>query len=532
MRKPAIVAAMALLMLFTTTCKNAVATSERTQSQAKNTAYLKNTPLTIHNNLLAGQTQGVTAFYETGNNKTVWINANDRKAIIAAVADAGSDGLMPEDYNLNYLQNFESLTLVSEEDCMRYDLMLTQSFSTLCSHLFKGKLTPSKVYHDWALTPKKFDANKLLAEASEKHNIADIINRCRPHHATYTALRNSLHYLNGLPHDKGIAAISFTKDVALNDSTATVSLIKQRLAYWGDLEKESAAGNVFDKATQKAVKNFQARHGLLVNGIVNKATAEALNTTQQQRREQLIANLERWRWFPYDFGERAVVINIPTFSMSVLENGKDTLQTYRVVVGKPDRRSPVLHSVLNNLVINPTWTVPPTYLKKDLVPAALKDTAHFAHLNMKIMYKGEEIQVSEWDAEKADHYVYVQSPGDHNSLGRIKFNFQNGFYVYLHDTNHKEYFNKGYRALSSGCVRVENPFKLAGYVLENEKAGWTSDAVQKMVASNETQSIGLKKTIHVHQLYWTAWMDKDGLQFRPDIYKLDKILYDKLSRKS
>ncbi|RYD69528.1 MAG: murein L,D-transpeptidase, partial [Sphingobacteriales bacterium] len=109
------------------------------------------------------------------------------------------------------------------------------------------------------------------------------------------------------------------------------------------------------------------------------------------------------------------------------------------------------------MVINPTWTVPPTYLQKDLVPAATKDLAHFSHLNMKIMYKGEEITAEEWDPAIADHYVYVQSPGDHNSLGRIKFNFQNGFYVYLHDTNHKEYFSKGYRALSSGCVRVQDP---------------------------------------------------------------------------
>jgi L,D-transpeptidase YcbB len=530
MRKPAQIAALALLVLITSTCKNAVATSEKTP-HAKNTAHLKNSPIAIDESLLAEQPSETTAFYTAFNNKTVWVNAQNRKAIIAAIANAGTDGLIPEDYNLSYLQNFESLKNISPEDCMRYDLMLTQSISMLCSHLFKGKLRPSDVYYDWALKPKKFNANRLLAEAAEKNNIADIVNRCRPRHATYTALRNSLSHINSLPGDKNIPAIHYTKDIALNDSAAAVGLIKQRLAYWGDLDTESASGNIFDKPTQKAIKKFQSRHGLSPNGKADKNTTEALNITQQQRREQLIANLERWRWFPYDFGERAVVVNIPTFSMCVLENGKDTLQTYRVIVGKPDRRSPVLHSVLNNLVINPTWTVPPTYLKKDLVPAALKDTAHFAHLNMKIMYKGEEIPVSQWNAQKADHYVYVQSPGDHNSLGRIKFNFSNGFYVYLHDTNHKEYFGNGYRALSSGCIRVENPFKLAGYVLENENTGWTADTLQQMVANNDTQSIGLKKNIHVHQLYWTAWMDKDGLQFRPDIYKLDKMLYDKLSRK-
>ncbi|MES2484903.1 MAG: L,D-transpeptidase family protein [Bacteroidota bacterium] len=523
---------MALLLLLAISCKNAAGTNDKGTSQAANTAYLKTIALPIDKTLLDKQPEAIQQFYAQHDNRTVWTKDADRTAIIAAVGDAGSDGLMPEDYNFTYLKEFENLKTITEEECMSYDIMLTQSLGTLATHLFKGKLKPSGVYHDWALTPKKFDSDKILAEALKNHNINDIIGRCRPHHATYAALRNSLHYLNGLPDDKVIVAITFEKNLKLNDSTATVGLIKQRLTYWGDLDKENASGNSFDKATRLALKKFQARHGIYADGIANSSTIEALNFTKEARSHQVIANLERWRWFPYEFGQTSIVVNIPNYSLSILENGIDTLQTYKVIVGKPDRRSPVLHSVINSLVINPTWTVPPTYLAKDLVPAAIKDTAHFSHLNMKIMYKGEEISAAEWDSQIADNYVYVQSPGDHNSLGRIKFNFQNGFYVYLHDTNHREYFNKGYRALSSGCVRVQDPFKLAGYILDNEKAGWTAEKVQEMVATNETQSIGIKKPIHVHQLYWTAWMDKDGLQFRPDIYNLDKVLYNKLRSKS
>ena len=522
----------ALMLSLLISCKNAAGGNEKGTLQATNTAYLKTIALPIDEDILEKQPEAIRQFYALHNNRTVWVKDADRAAIIAVVADAGSDGLMPDDYNLTFLKEFEALKTITEEECMRYDIMLTQSFQTLATHLFKGKLKPSGVYYDWALSPKKIDTGKLLAEALLNHNVKDIIARCRPRHATYAALRSSLHYLNSLPNDKAISDIVFEKNLKLNDSATIVGIAKQRLAYWGDLNKANALGNGFDKNLRAAVKRFQLRHGIYPDGIINSSTVQALNFTKQQRKEQVIANLERWRWFPYDFGERAIVVNIPTYTLSILENGKDTLQTYKVVVGKPDRRSPVLHSVLNNLVINPTWTVPPTYLQKDLVPAAIKDTAHFSHLNMKILYKGEEISASEWNPETPDHYVYVQSPGDHNSLGRIKFNFQNGFYVYLHDTNHKEYFNKGYRALSSGCIRVQDPFKLAGYILENEKAGWTTDKVQEMVASEETQSIGIKKPIHVHQLYWTAWMDKDGLQFRPDIYNLDKVLYNKLRSKS
>jgi murein L,D-transpeptidase YcbB/YkuD len=521
-----------LLLIFAAGCKNAAGGNEKGAPKPANTAYLKTIALPIDAELLADASKSVKDFYTLHNNRTVWTNDADRAAIIAAVANAETDGLMPEDYNLTYLKEFEALTTITEEECMRYDIMLTQSFSSLASHLFKGKLKPSGVYHDWALALKKLDTNTLLAEALKNHNIKDIIVRCRPRHATYNALRNSLAYLNGLSDDKNLKAISFEDNLKLSDSSATIGIAKQRLAYWGDLDNKNALGNTFDATTRTAVKKFQARHGIYPDGILNKSTVQALNFTKEQRKEQVIANLERWRWFPYEFGERAIVVNIPTYTLSILENGTDTLQTYKVVVGKPSRRSPVLQSVISNLVINPTWTVPPTYMKEDLVPAATKDLAHFSHLNMKIMYKGEEIAPEAWDPQIADHYVYVQSPGDHNSLGRIKFNFSNGFYVYLHDTNHKEYFNKGYRALSSGCVRVQDPFKLAGYILENEKAGWTTDKVQEMMATAEMQSIGIKKPIHVHQLYWTAWMDKDGLQFRSDIYNLDKVLYNKLRSKS
>jgi murein L,D-transpeptidase YcbB/YkuD len=172
--------------------------------------------------------------------------------------------------------------------------------------------------------------------------------------------------------------------------------------------------------------------------------------------------------------------------------------------------------------------VPPTILKEDLTPSAIKDRNHFANLNMKIFKGDVEVSAQDWDPELADHYRYVQGPGDHNSLGRIKFNFRNSYSVYIHDTNHKENFRKPYRALSSGCVRVQNPFKLAGYVLESQKAGWTKDKIDEMVATGETTNVDIQKSIQVHQLYWTAWMDKSGLQFRNDIYSLDKILYNKL----
>jgi len=515
-----------LLVLFLfPACKNA--RKENFPAKAANTAYLKDTPIAIDAQLLEKSPENVRSFYNLHELKTIWTNPENRKELIAVVKDAGSDGLQPKDYNLNTLEQFEALTTISEEECMRYDILLTESFTKLATHLFKGKLLPRTVYHDWALAPKNVDTNKLLSEVLEKENLAEVIGRCRPKHAVYDGLRKSLAYLNKLPDDKSIAQIKVEKALKLNDSSAVVTSVKQRLAYWGDLK--DASDGLYDKTTAQAVKRFQERHGLAATGIVDPKTADALNITRNDRKSQVIANLERWRWFPYDFGKRAIIVNIPTYQLAIVENNRDTIDTYKVVVGKPDRRSPVLYSAVNQLTINPTWTVPPTYLKKDLTPAAIKDTAHFSHLNMKIMYKNEEIPVSQWDSLKADHYVYVQTPGNHNSLGRIKFNFNNGFYVYLHDTNHREYFKKNYRALSSGCIRVEDPFRLAEYVLEDDK-NVDRKKLDEMVEEGETKYVALKKTTPIHQLYWTAWMDRDGLQFRNDIYNLDKALYEKLRK--
>ncbi|MXN92211.1 L,D-transpeptidase family protein [Flavobacterium sp. Sd200] len=516
------------LLLIVASCQNTGRLKEQLPVQPENTAHLKNTPLALDPILLQNVPEVVKEFYAANGNVTLWTTQDDRKALQQTIADVENDGLLPDDYSLTFLKEFETLTAISEQDCMRYDLMLTEAFTSVTNHLFKGRLKPDGVYTDWALTPKKLDTNKLLTEALQNHNVTEVIDRCRPRHKIYGSLRKSLAYLNTLPNDNTINSIVIVKPITLNDSTSTVHSIKQRLAYWQDLDSIYLNDNVYNAATAVAVKKFQERHGIVADGVVNSRTAQALNFSRNQRKEQVIANLERWRWFPYDFGERAIVINIPDYGLAIVENNKDTIQTYKVVVGKPDRRTPVLQSTLSNLIINPTWTVPPTILKEDLTPTATKDRNHFIDLNMKIYLNNAEVSPWEWDPEKATSYRYVQGPGNHNALGRIKFNFQNNFSVYLHDTNHKENFAKPYRALSSGCVRVQNPFKLAGYVLEKQEAGWTKDKIDEILETGETTNVDIKKSIRVHQLYWTAWMDKDGLQFRNDIYSLDKILYAKL----
>ena len=518
------------LLLLLPSCKNTIGGNDKLPEATADTQHLKNTPRTIESTLLEGEPEAIQSFYKANRFNTVWTKATDRKALHLAIQEATQDGLLPTDYNIKTLLEFENNKTITEEECITYDIELSKSFRKLASHLFKGKLKPYNVYHDWALPSKSIDANKLLTNALADHSVPETLNKCRPKHKTYASLRKSLKFLNSLSGEGYYNDLPKNTVIKLKDSGAVVINLKSRLVFWKDLSSENSKGNIYDRQTMHAVKKFQKRHGIYPNGVVSGSTVAALNISLKKRKQQIIANLERWRWFAYDFGPKALLINIPEFQMAVVENGKDTVQMYKVVVGKPARRSPILHAVLNNLVINPTWTVPPTILKEDLTPSATEDRSYFVSHNMKIYKYRDTIETTpeDWDPEKADHYRYVQGPGINNSLGLVKFNFKNSFSVYLHDTNHRELFSKGYRALSSGCVRVQEPLKLAGYVMDKEEAGWTKEKLDELIAQGETKNVGLKKETHVHQLYWTAWMDQDGLQFRNDIYNLDAILYKKL----
>ncbi len=488
-----------------------------------------NTPFTIDSTLLASYPKEIKAFYRDSAHISLWNDENNRKTFLLSVAAVEEDGLNPKDYNYRKLIKYENNKALTQKESMAYDLLMTESFFKLANHLFKGKFPASAVYPDWSLKQKKLNEGTLLSEGLKECTIDKVLERCRPPHKVYAGLKKSLKYLNTLPDDSNLNKIIIQESIKENDSLAVVEAVKKRLAYWKDLEPNDTIGLIYDSKTVEAVKKFQRRHGIYPDGIIGKKTATALNHTKQQRKEQVIVNLERWRWFAYDFGEKAIIINIPDYRLALLEDNKDTIAMHKVVVGKPDRRTPVLYSKLNYLVINPTWTVPPTILTEDLTPKAIEDRDYFINNNLRIYDRdSNEIAPEDWDPKLAKTYRYVQSSGETNALGNIKFNYNNRFSVYLHDTNHKELFSMSARALSSGCIRVHKPFDLAQKILEEESDEWSPEKIEELVTLGETENIYLKKTNHVHQLYWTAWMDKNGLQFRNDIYNLDKALYEKL----
>lgn len=478
--------------------------------------------------LLQQKSKDIQQFYRVNEFKTGWSEAKNRENLIASIKSLAEDGIPTHSFPLDQLSTFnDKYTTLTDLEKTEADVLYSETFFTVASQLYNGVLNPKKLYNDWDIEPKKINLPATLHLTLIHDAVPIAFDSIRPKNPIYGQLKKVLAELRALPNEDFVALKSGVK-IKLNDSLPEVVDIKKRLMYWSDLKRNDSLTPIFDEETATALKHFQQRHGLDETGLLDKQTVSALNETKEQKIEKTIANLERWRWYPRNLGHDYVLVNIADFSLIAVTHG-DTLQKHKVIVGTPARKTPILSSQFSGLIINPTWTVPPTILKNDLVPSATKNRGYFANRGFTIYdNKGNIVSAADWNPERASSYRYVQKPGNANSLGRIKFDFKNNHLVYLHDTNNKNNFNKDHRDLSSGCIRVEDPFDLADYILTTENSKYTMKQINQWLTTEKTQHIPLKKTIAIHQLYWTAWQDKNGMQFRNDIYDLDKDLFEKL----
>ncbi len=466
-------------------------------------------------------------FYLASGYKSVWQSKKDRKIILKQLINSEEEGLNPNDYNVIKLQRYErNFATLNESKLANYDILLTHSFQKYIFHLTNGRLNPRKLYTNWDLKENQIDINVTIARLLKSDSLELKINQLKPNHIVYIKLKKALKIINTFPKDN-FTGIDITNKIVLNDTNPSLINIKKRLIYWKDMQPKDSLSMIYDTETVDAIKKFQTRHGLSADGVIGKGTVASLNFSKNQRKEQIIANLERWKWFPKEMGNEYIIVNIPDYRLTLVK-GKDTIRTHKVIVGRAKRKTPILSSKLSHAVFNPTWTVPPTILKEDVIPAILKNRSYLAQTNIKLYdNNGNVVPASNWSLSNAKSYRYVQSPGTFNSLGMVKLIFPNRFSIYLHDTNHRDFFEKQIRSLSSGCVRVDNPLELTEYLLDDE-TNWNLEKITETLQSEKTKQIKLKKDVDIHILYWTAWSEKKILIFRDDIYNLDADLYRKL----
>ncbi len=313
----------------------------------------------------------------------------------------------------------------------------------------------------------------------------------------------------------------------VGDKGPLVAILRQRLAMEGDLPASLNASAVFDQDLTGAVRRFQARHGLPESGAVRARTLEALNTPALTRHRQLTASAQRLAGSTFSFGERYVVVNIPSAAVEAVEGGQ-VARRYVAIVGKADRPSPAVETRVTAVNLNPTWTVPVSLIKKDIIPHVRKDPAYLEKMKIRIFdAKGQEVdsKTLDWSTERAVNYTLRQDPGAANSLGQIRIDMPNRHAVYMHDTPKKQLFAQDARFHSSGCVRVAEVGDFAEWLLRGTKAqsgAWTRSGIDAAIAGASRQDIRLDKPVPVAWVYLTGYATADGtVHFRDDVYGLD-----------
>ena len=473
----------------------------------------------ITHQALQWTTKDIVDFYQTQDNNTLWNSKNKRGELLNELLSAQENGLNPQNYPITALFNYQmSYNQLSAEQRAQADILYTQTFLTFEKHLTEGRINPKKFYGDWEAFQKNINYQELLISAIYDASITEITEQVTPKNKFYRGLKEA--YAN---YRKII-----DKDTVRPIKSTEQSKIAYQLALLGDYTSDQK--EISPEEYNNAIKHFQKRNNLSQTGKIDQATLTKLNIPVKKLTEKILVNLERARWIPDELGEKYVLVNIAEARLYLFDN-EEIIDEHIVIVGKPERRTPILSSQFSQLVINPTWTVPPTILKNDLTPNASKDSTYFTRNNMRIFdSSGSEVSVEDWNPEKAKNYRYVQQPGASNSLGQIKFDFPNNHMVYLHDTNSKGLFTRTNRALSSGCVRVQNPFDLADKILQLENDAKSKDDLLELVAKEKTKFLPLKKQVSVHQLYWTAWKDQNNqIQFREDPYDFDEGLFKKIN---
>lgn len=453
------------------------------------------------------------------------------------IRQAGFDGLVPEDYHLESLttlfdKDMEGSSL-SERELALLDILLSDAFLMYAHHLYKGKVHPEHLNGIWDIQTKQTEPSVLgrLNRALSGNHVKEELLSLRPKLLIYERMRLSMKKFHGMEktyEDKNWMPLSIEESLEVNQRNEQVSRIREKLILWKDLASYPVIAekrDFYDSTMAEGVKKFQVRNGLQPDGVLGRATLEALNQRPQQLMDKLAVNMERLRWLPDTTLHEFILVNIANYSLDLIRD-RDTLLHSNVIVGKSYRKTPVFNAIMSYLVFSPTWTLPPTILKNDVLPAIRKNIHYLAQKNMRVInHSGQEINPNsvDWQQINGENFPYLirQNPGPQNSLGMVKFMFPNTYSVYIHDTPSRELFYREDRALSSGCIRIQKPFELAQLLL-NDQPLWSDERIRSAMKQKTEQIVRLNRKIPVIILYLTFWTDSNNREtIRRDIYDRD-----------
>lgn len=450
------------------------------------------------------------------------------------------DGLNPADYNLALLESFfasfesnkKSNSENNASDLADFDLLMSDAYFHLASHLELGKVDPTKFDSKWEITRKTPKVNyiELLETGLESGSIRKSLESLYPSFNIYRKGREVIRALDERRKSDSTdwRPVKIDKTLKVGESNNSVTALRQRLIFWGYLSSDPVSDpKLYDSAMMAAVQAFQKRNGMEPDGALGKMTVNALNQSPRNLMDKAAANMERLRWLPDSLRDsEMILVNIANYHLDYLSKG-DTLFSGKVIVGKQYHASPIFSAPMKYIVFSPYWNVPTSIAKNELIPIIRRNPNYLWQKNMEVVtHSGKLVDPStvNWSS-KSFPYMIRQKPGGDNSLGLVKFMFPNKHSVYLHDTPSKSLFEREDRALSHGCIRLQHPEKLAKLLLDDDPY-WTDEKIQEAMHQSKEQIVNLNREIPVVLIYLTFWADSKGQgHFRPDIYGRDgKVL--------
>ena len=426
-------------------------------------------------------------------------------------AAAASEGLRPQDYLTPELD----VSAVGNDPAKMAALETAFSRATMryATHIYTGRIVPGSISKTFDVAPKRLDEGALLVQLATSPDPVTVLTALEPTHPEFLALKAALASFDETQTDRPVQIdAGITLRPGMKD--ARVPVLRQRF------ELATTQDTLYDDSVVAAVKAFQQARNLAVDGVMGPATLRELNGGTALTKADILANMERWRWMPRDLGAFNVLVNIPEYRLSINRDNQEEYTT-RVVVGTVRNQTPVFSDSIRHIVVNPYWNVPSSIVKAEIAPAVLNNPGYIDSHNYDLLYQGSPISPwsVDWNQVSASNFPFRvrQRPGTSNALGQIKFLFPNKHDVYLHDTPSKSLFSRDSRALSHGCVRVQNPLEFAGALLANETK-ISRGSLEDMFGSAE-RWVNPEHQIPVHLAYFTVRVAPDGtLRSFSDIY--------------
>ena len=485
-------------------------------------------------------------FYAARESRPAWVERQRVASFAEALQTLEGDGLDPRDYRADALvaeQRRLEEAGAGHRELARFDLQASEALLTALRHLQRGRLDPRDVDPEWEIPPAAPPLDlAAISRAVDGERFEQAFGEVRPPYAPYERLRSGLARYRNIERVGGWAPLPGEPRVLRRgDVDDVVALLRSRLAMEGELEVMAADPGAFpgaeldtpdprrfDAALEAAVKRFQRRHLLEADGIVGPQTRAALNVPVAVRIDQIRLNLERARWLLHGLPEAFVLVDIAGYQLSYFRPNGELWRT-RIVVGRPYRRTPSLRSEITHMTVNPTWTIPPTILREDVLPQVRRDLGYLWRERLQVLSpSGAPLDPWQVDWNNPGNIMLRQAPGPQNALGQVAIRFPNDHLVYLHDTPAQGLFAREQRAFSSGCIRVQGVLEFAQLLFDDTGSNQNLGA---LIEAGQTRNVSLARRMPVILHYWTVHPGEEGqLVFRPDIYERDDALLRALNR--